>query len=238
LGQADSSDGPLAEHPHSRVDGVDVEVADEITAHGNVVDPDEVLQPALKGSCFRRIGEAAAHTECGDLDDSAEPAVPDAAGYFLIHRVRGHLVVHPEAPLPGGGLLAQGQDLEAARNVCCHGLGHVNVQSRIHCGSSVFGEEEGRRFESDRLDPAFDDLLVRREPRKAVAGGHTQCIPSFVSYCLKVISHRDNVISAVVMEEACNPTAPSATAHHPQLDLAPGHWRRGGAGRRIGGERR
>jgi len=50
--------GPFADGPQRGVDGVNVVVAEIITADGDVVDPDQVLKAAFEVGRFRRVGKS------------------------------------------------------------------------------------------------------------------------------------------------------------------------------------
>ena len=62
----------------------------------------------------------------------------------------------------------------ASRDVNGDGLGHIDMGPGVDRGRRLFGMEEGRRLDGDRIDAGVEQALVAGEPREPARFGDAQ----------------------------------------------------------------
>ena len=116
--------------------------------------------------------------------------------------------------------MPEAADLQRARHVDGHRLGHVDVQAGLDGGGGVFGEEVGRRFQDHGLHAAFDQPLVGRQAGEALRLVGAQRRAGLFRAVREVVGRRHELVAAVLLEEPGDPASPAAAADQADLDLA------------------
>jgi hypothetical protein len=160
-----------------------------------------------------------------------------AKGFLLMHapqrlhveRVHPRLEIDQEAAflLPGG--LAAVLNAQAPRDVDRNGLGEIDVLAGVDAGGRLLGVEVGRGNDRHGIH-LVQKLQIAFEPGVAIGRGHTDFVAKTIRAILEVVRCRDDVVSAMGLEELGDPGAASAAADDAQIDLGVG--RKGADGAR------
>ena len=208
----DCGDRCLVEHPHHGLDGVDAGVDVVGAADRHVVDPDQVTQAAL--DVLRQGWVSKQPTVVEALDDTEVPQrpFPISFGTFKDMWVGRHLVIDQKTLFLLGGLLGGSLDLQAAGDIDGDGLGHIDVQARVHGRLDMLGKEARRGLECDGFDATFDQLAVTGQTGKPSRLVHAECITRGIGDLLEVIGHGVDVITTMFLEEPGDPLPAATTA--------------------------
>ena len=155
-------------------------------------------------------------------DDLADLAVVDGFDGVLVELVGAGLEIHQEAELVRGGLFAALGDGLAAGDVHGNGLGEIDVLAGINRGGGLLGMEIGRALDDDGVELLFQELAVARKAGVAVGGGDLKLLARSVGVVREVVRHRNEVVTAVLLEEVGDPFAAVAAADEADVDLRVG----------------
>jgi hypothetical protein len=211
---------PLAHHPEGGIHRVDIEIADVIAPHGNIIHPDQLLEAALQVGSLRWIGGAVRHSYRGQLHDLSHAPGMDLFYDLDVYGIGGNLVVDKEAQPFFPGEFCRRGDLQTPGRIRRHRLCHVNVAARIDCRRGLIRHEGRNVLEDNNLGATVDQLLVARESGEASRLINAQRVAGSVRDRLEIIRHGPKIKAAVFLEKTANQAAAPAAAHQAGFDLS------------------
>ena len=140
--------------------------------------------------------------------------LPDRLAKMLIG---AGLEIHQEHLLLRRGALARRGNRLAAGRIHRDRLGQIDMLARVHGGGGVYRVEIGRRLDDHRVELAFQQPLVARQPRVTARRVDLVLLAHGIGFVLEVVRAGHQPILAGIGEQLGNPTAASAAADQANL---------------------
>jgi hypothetical protein len=187
-----------------------------------VVDPDQLLQPALDRRGLGRIAETLVVVFRTEHRNGADGPLAYAMDAFDEERIRPRLEIDEEDLLVGRRLLRHLRNLQAAGDVAAQRLGDIDVPTRLDRRLDMLREAIRRRLQEDRVNPTGDELLTRRQTGEASGFRHTKPLARRSRHRLEVIGDRPELIASVLDEHIRDHRAPLTDANDAGFDATVG----------------